>query len=505
MSAADEGRSCGCVARLLPVIINISVMLIFELWQWSLGQEVYVTVLHVFFAGTSLYLGSRFRADGGVGLLFLIWEMVETGSWVFVRSGVTLQVVTALSDLDYALSKPGFIVGFVVACAVGVLYYVIVRCLSHANWRYEFTNRGKVAILLWMTLFYLVLQGQWHLLYPFKGQTYMTTERQRAIYRMFSPTHSVKSNGKKLKSLIIIQLESFEQYRIGFYDTRWYQSTPFLNRIVNNSLTFENLTGEQVFAGWTAAGIMVTQCAMPQVVPELSWKVRSRERLSKWKKLICFPTFLQDLGYRLFILGGNIGLMGIRDFFLGRNFTFLDNKRGARHDRDAFDVVEQALPTLVNSSMPFYLRIVTEDTHWPAYTDPRCSLRGLIPNKSYSRGVKGMNCLDENLERFLRRIERLVRENDIEVVMHGDHLDYRRSGYPDRKQIVIFPFRQGGRITKNAGSLYDVPATVMDLLDLSYEPKFAFGASLFGKEIGPIPSGRDFGFIWDALHDIDDM
>jgi phosphoglycerol transferase MdoB-like AlkP superfamily enzyme len=130
------------------------------------------------------------------------------------------------------------------------------------------------------------------------------------------------------------------------------------------------------------------------------------------------------------------------------------------------------------------------------FTDPRCHAANLRPGKEYPAIIRAFNCLDQNVQRFIELCKALGLEKNTEIVIHGDHIVWgdQTGIYDSRKLIVIFPFRPPHRITKPS-TYYDIPPTILDILELKYSPPFPFGASLFSDVIGAFPKDADFQFM----------
>jgi hypothetical protein len=48
-------------------------------------------------------------------------------------------------------------------------------------------------------------------------------------------------------------------------------------------------------------------------------------------------------------------------------------------------------------------------------------------------------------------------------------------------------------------SYYDFAPTILDVLEINYEPRFPFGESLFGDKAGQTPIVADMQFIYEMI------
>lgn len=438
-------------------------------------------------------------------LLFLVTILcLELASWMTVGSLISFQVIDAL-DLEYILSKKVFVymglAGILIWIVMGVSFHICRKSSEVIGLPVPFVF---VVLLGSIDLIFVTWRGVRDGLYPLRCDDPLSGTTESALARSFEPA---RCNDSQPRSLILIQLEEIERESIGWYNHVWPEVTPFLSEVVRTSLNFANLEPQR-FANWTASSILISQCGWPQILRDVTTFGKEHSSISRTRTLTCIDDYMNHFGFRKYaFISGTAGVMGIKAFFKDRGFTVRDVVEmkpvaGSWKDYDLFHYLgETFLSELLSDDRPFFLRIVTEDTHVPYHVDKRCVTKGLSPNRSYPRLFQSINCLDRNLEWFFDKLERLNITNRAEVVIYGDHID--RSSprfYRDRKNIVIFPFiKQRAGLTKQKTSIYDLPATFMDLLKIECLPGFPFGSSLFSIEEGRVPEQRDLEKMYSML------
>jgi phosphoglycerol transferase MdoB-like AlkP superfamily enzyme len=166
---------------------------------------------------------------------------------------------------------------------------------------------------------------------------------------------------------------------------------------------------------------------------------------------------------------------------------------------------KQFIPNLLEQSRPFVLHLVSTDTHpWPRSHFERTPYIDQLKKEGYPRQFLAFTWLDEVLRRFVANLEKLgLNDDNTVLVFVPDHL--LMSGWEslknvDRNLSMIFPWRKQDELWKRGqkkfSSLYDFAPTILDLLGVKYEPPFPWGANVFGKESGTVPTEADFRFIY---------
>jgi phosphoglycerol transferase MdoB-like AlkP superfamily enzyme len=316
---------------------------------------------------------------------------------------------------------------------------------------------------------------------------------------------TARARNATLRNLILIQIESFELPFIGHFNPRYPKSMPYLSEIARNRAVFSGLVS-QPYTGWTAAGLFVTQCGFPQLLPNVVYFQRFNARITAFNTLHCLSDFLQAVGYHLLGFGvGSWALMRMKWFMRQHGYDFRDEaEHHTEGDHGLFEMLERdVLPTLADKRhWPFVLMIGNEDTHVPYAIRKECD--DYLAGEGYPQVHRSFTCLDQKLRKLLTKIQELKLDENSEVFIYGDHLSMRAGDLDlgaERNLTVVMPFREQDEkwkkaIRKSAFSYYDFAPTVLELLGIDYWPPFPFGADFFGEAVGDVPSEDDMRFIY---------
>jgi phosphoglycerol transferase MdoB-like AlkP superfamily enzyme len=107
----------------------------------------------------------------------------------------------------------------------------------------------------------------------------------------------------------------------------------------------------------------------------------------------------------------------------------------------------------------------------------------------------------------MKRFQEFGLDKNAEVVIYGDHLtmgNRKPSISGQRNLTVVMPLRPKDNDWARAEfgrtmSYYDFAPTIMDVLEIDYEPRFPFGESLFGEKAGQTPTVADMQFIYEMI------
>lgn len=151
-------------------------------------------------------------------------------------------------------------------------------------------------------------------------------------------------------------------------------------------------------------------------------------------------------------------------------------------DPDLFEQAWVELEALRASGQPFNLTLLTIGTHLPGFNYAECT-----PYGSDEPFIEAVHCTDQLLERFLERIEQAGYLDDSVVVVTGDHHVFPNplmkklfgtDAISDRRLPLLVLGKQTAPATAHAGASYDLAPTVLDLLGVDNDARFALGRSL---------------------------
>lgn len=271
---------------------------------------------------------------------------------------------------------------------------------------------------------------------------------------------------------------------------------PHISKISDDYLDFTNI--EQIpGAGWTMAGMVNTQCAVPLVLPQGNTASNMSHFLAGAD---CIATHLQKAGYTTeFVRGSDKEFAGgdkffsqhgwqsqhDKNYFLKNNIVTENEISGwGVHDDKLLDHVYNEFERLSSERKKFLLSFLTVNTHPPAGTY-LSACDGFIPDNIDNPMLKSVSCSDYLLGKFINKIINSKYFDNTIVVLVSDHLmmanaaseklddiqDKRRNNF-----IIIKKGLKTQRINK-PGTLLDVWPTLLDI-SAAKNTDFGFGHSL---------------------------
>lgn len=155
-------------------------------------------------------------------------------------------------------------------------------------------------------------------------------------------------------------------------------------------------------------------------------------------------------------------------------------------DPDLYEQAFAELERLREGKQPYNLTLLTIGSHLPGFTYEECT-----PYGSKEPFIEALHCTDQLLEKFLVRIEAAGYLDDTTVVVTADHhvfpnpLMKRLFGadaISDRHLPLVVLGGDHQPAAVAAGASYDLAPTVLDLLGIESDVRFALGRSLLRPE-----------------------
>lgn len=203
---------------------------------------------------------------------------------------------------------------------------------------------------------------------------------------------------------------------------------------------FVSLPGTQ----WTLGGMVASQCGLP-LMP-MGWRGRNHfdERQAPLRGATCLGDVLRKAGYETVFVGGADPAFAGKQYFLhGHGFhqvlgrsdihTQMSGYQSPRDWWGAEDHTLMAFATLVlddleRSDKPFFLNLLTLDTHGPdGLASRHC------PEPGHTQRLRAIfDCSLRATEAFLEELGRRGRMSDTVVVVMGDH-PFMAPGWSSRR------------------------------------------------------------------------
>ena len=300
------------------------------------------------------------------------------------------------------------------------------------------------------------------------------------------------------KNLVLVFLESFSLSMLDHPD--WPGLTPNLARLQE-----QHGWPEPFYASGyvTIEGIANSLCGT--LVPYFQGNDSLTAGAGLAPNLPCLPDVLSIAGYRQAYLGGAESRFAGKGAFLNahgydevlgwgywksQGLKQRQNSWGLS-DVELFEQATQGLKTFHAAGDPFHLTLLTIGTHLPGYRYSECEP---YPGTD-SPFIQAVHCTDQLLGDWLQSIETSGLLEDTVVVVTADHTLFPNpemralfgvEATRDRRlPFIVLNSRQWAEATPRAGQSMDLPATVLDLLEINHDATFLAGSSLLRPDPPP--------------------
>lgn len=346
-----------------------------------------------------------------------------------------------------------------------------------------------------------------------------------AVRRYLKENHvpaNVKYRGvAKGKNVLIIHLESFQQFLIG-YKWKGKEVTPNLNRIYHqkDTLSFDNFFN-QVGQGKTSDAEMMLENSL--------YGLQAGSAMSTYGTDNSFeaaPAILnQQAGYTTAVMHGGAGSFWNRNnayksfgyqYFMP--LSYYQNKPNyyigyGLKDKIFFD---QSIKYIERLPQPFYLKMITVTNHYPYQLDKQ---NQTIPktntgDETVDGYVQTAHYLDQAVGELMHWLKKTGLEKHTLLVFYGDHYGISGNHHKASAQLLKqdsfndfdnlnfqrvplmfhMPGLRGG-IDHTYGGEIDVLPTLLNLLGISNRGSIQFGHDLLSKKAPQIVAQRNGDFI----------
>ena len=228
----------------------------------------------------------------------------------------------------------------------------------------------------------------------------------------------------KGKNLIIIQLESFENFVIN-QKVDGKEITPTLNKLINNSFYFNNYH-EQTYNGTTSDAELLTNTS---IFPIRKGSTFFRYGGNTYKNSL--PNLMGNLGYGTLATHPDNGSywnwytslksMGFKKCMDASDFTIDDVIGLGLSDASYF---RQLAPILEKQKQPFYSFSISLSSHTPygiPDKDKNLRVTGNLSGTALGRYVESVNYTDKQLASFMKELDSKGLLDNSVIVFYGDH------------------------------------------------------------------------------------
>lgn len=340
---------------------------------------------------------------------------------------------------------------------------------------------------------------------------------QEAIDRIkgaAAPVSPVLQGAAKGKNVILIQLESVQEFLVGM-ELDGKEIMPNLNRLAQGNFRFNRIyqnvgpgnTSDAEFVVNTsfyippdgpASGVYADKAGIPSL-PRLlghhgyDTATFHTNDVEFWNRSAMYPALGFDRYYDAKFFGGE------DQVFFGASDEVLYRK------------TSEELRKMNESGKPFYAQVISQTAHHP-YTIPESKHKMELPERYEGTMVgdyiRAQNYADFALGQFIDELKQSGVWDDSLIVVYGDHLGLpvfslgsrekelmeeilgREYGYPDMIRIPLIIAADGitspAEFVKTGGQVDFLP-TIANLLGVSLEDQLHFGQDLLNLQSNLIP------------------
>lgn len=316
----------------------------------------------------------------------------------------------------------------------------------------------------------------------------------------------------KDKNLIIIQLESFQNFLVGL-KIEGQEVTPNLNQLIEESLYFPHFY-QQVGQGNTSDAEFVVNSSL--YIPRTG--AASGEYADK--ELPSLPKLLGEHGYQSATFHTNIVEFWNRNqLYEGLGFDhYYDAEYFGDEDKIFFGASDTVLyrktidklKEMDAAEQPFYAHVLSMTAHHP-FTTPEELDQITLPERYQDTLVgdylRAQSYADEALGQFIEELKASGLWEDSLVVLYGDHLGLpiysldthekelmqemygHEYSYADMINIPLFIIGEGitPEIIEQTGGQVDILPTLANLLGVSIDNQIHFGMDLLNESNNILP------------------
>ena len=310
-----------------------------------------------------------------------------------------------------------------------------------------------------------------------------------------------------IKNIIVIQLESFDEKIIGYKHNN-QEITPFLNKLKEKSLYFNNIYAQHVNGSFDAEFSFLTS-----LYPVNKNYVFKSNDMTEFNSLV---KVLKDKDYNILAFHGNKDEFFYRDkgypemgfdkfyhrkYFSTRNAEIGESSYLGINDYDFFD---QSIKYLRKAEKPFFAFYITVTSHTPFDFYPeKYKLEELndIDSTLLRDYFNSVYFTDRSIKNFFARLKEKNLYKDTLFVFYSDHsADINKENYssesnftmeanaenPENIPLMIFHPEIKEELITKTGTHTDIAPTILDIMGYREKPEDFLGVSLLKEKENPV-------------------
>ena len=298
------------------------------------------------------------------------------------------------------------------------------------------------------------------------------------------------------KNIILVYAESLETL---YFDQEIFGDiVPNIRSLSESAHSFTNLVQVRG-TGWTIAGIVASQCGFPI---NISNHLASNSTIASIDKpyadQACLADILSEHGYETTYMGGAPLWFAGKDKFLRthgyknilgyealvQKLEDSDYKSGwGVYDDSLFDLALEELKSLEEAAQPYFLTLLTLDTHHPRGLPSDSCTRLVDNNDSMSNAIF---CSDQLISSFVKEAMNIVDMDQTIIVLFSDHLSLRNTLWDDlqenrmRRRLLFLIFdNKPVTVSDRRATHFDVAPTILEAAGFTESLEVGAGRSLF--------------------------
>ncbi|WP_395350769.1 LTA synthase family protein [Levilactobacillus parabrevis] len=336
----------------------------------------------------------------------------------------------------------------------------------------------------------------------------------------------------KKKNVIIIHLESFQQFLIN-KKVNGQEVTPFLNKLYKSKSTysFDNFFHEVGQGKTSDAETMLETGTYGLSQGSLFTQLGNDNTFQ------AAPAIFNQAGYTSAVFHGNVGSfwnrnntyknLGYQYFFDASYYDTSGDKSLGYGLKDKL-LFNDSVKYLQHLQQPFYVKYLTVSNHFPFSLDSEDSTFKTpdTGDKTVDNYFKTANYLDQSIQEFYHYLNKSGLAKNSLVMIYGDHYgisnssnkslakllgvnpddwnDYNNAQLQRVPLMFNMPGYKKGKIEHTYGGEVDVLPTLLHLMGMNSKKYLQFGTDLFSKQHNQVVAFRNRDWESPGYTSVDD-
>ncbi|WP_274362283.1 LTA synthase family protein [Paenibacillus thermotolerans] len=333
----------------------------------------------------------------------------------------------------------------------------------------------------------------------------VTPEMVRAVKHLEEPDVRQLFGAAKGRNLIVVQLESFQDFLVG-REIDGKELTPALNKLIGDSYYFPNVF-QSISQGNTSDAEFISNTSF--YPPPYN----GASQMYGTKRIPSLPRILEGLGYTAVTFHTNdvkfwnrnqlYPALGFDRYFDKQYFGEEDTIAFGASDEVLYEKTIEQLEKYQDEGRPFYAQLISMSSHHP-FIPPEGKEMLALPEgwegTDLGNYIKMTNYADRALGMFIEELKAAGMWDNCMLVVYGDHFGVSPNNLTDNERMLLeaeigkeydvrtahnIPFiitipgvTDGGERFEQVGGQVDFMPTIANLLGVSLDNHVYFGQDL---------------------------